>query len=161
MYSVARLCPDQSFLSLHHRCRLAGLSILYKVNANSNRCLFSELPSTSTRVRHPGLRPQLIHWNLKCQRVEPPNFKRRFMPAHVQMWNDLPYTVLGTERWMSSREQSTVGCFPELCFLQFSVVQVLVGLRKQFINNFVFSTWACAAGFHNNNTISKTFIVSS
>ena len=39
---------------------------------------------------------------------------------------------------MGSREQSTVGCLPELCFLQFSVAQVLVGLRKQFINNFFF-----------------------
>ena len=63
----------------------------------------------------------------------------------------LPYTGLTSERWMGSRAQSTVGCFPELCFLQFSVVQVHVGLRKQFINIFVFPTWACAAGFNNNN----------
>ena len=52
---------------------------------------------------------------------------------------------------MGSKMQSTVGCFPELCFLQFSVAQVLMGLRKQFMNNFVFPTWACAAGFNNNN----------
>ena len=45
---------------------------------------------------------------------------------------------------MDLRVQSTVGCFPELCFLQFSVAQVLVVLRKQFINNFVFPTWASA-----------------
>ena len=36
-------------------------------------------------------------------------------------------------------------------FFQFSVVQVLVGLRKQFINNFVFPTWVCSAGLNNNN----------
>ena len=52
MYSVARLCPDLSFLSLCHRRRVAGLSMLYKVNSNSNHCLFSELPSASTRVLH-------------------------------------------------------------------------------------------------------------
>ena len=34
-------------------------------------------------------------------------------------------------------EQSIVGCFLEFVFL-LSVVQVLVGLRKEFINNFVF-----------------------
>ena len=51
---------------------------------------------------------------------------------------------------MGSRVQSPFGSFPELCF-QFSVAQVLVGLRKQFINDFVFLTWACAAGFNNNN----------
>ena len=52
---------------------------------------------------------------------------------------------------MGSKVKSTVYCFPDLCFLQFSVAQVLVGLRKQFINNFVFPPWAGAAGFNNNN----------
>ena len=42
------------------------------------------------------------------------------------------------------------GCFPEFVF-QFYEAQVVVGLRTQFINNFVFPTWACAAGFNNNN----------
>ena len=51
---------------------------------------------------------------------------------------------------MGLREQSIVGCFPESVFL-FSVEQVFVGLRKQFLSNFVFSTWACGAGFNNNN----------
>ena len=36
-------------------------------------------------------------------------------------------------------------------FFSFSVEQVLVLLRKQFINNFAFPTWAFAAGFNNNN----------
>ena len=36
-------------------------------------------------------------------------------------------------------------------FLSFSAAQVLVGLRKQFMNNFVFPTLACAAGFNNND----------
>ena len=40
---------------------------------------------------------------------------------------------------MGSRVQSTVGCFPELCVLQFSGAHVLVRLRKQFINNLVFA----------------------
>ena len=47
VYSVARFCPDQSFLSLCHRRRVAGLSILYKAISNSNHRLFSELPSAS------------------------------------------------------------------------------------------------------------------
>ena len=33
----------------------------------------------------------------------------------------------------------------------FSVAQVLVGLQKQFISNFAFPTWACAAAFNKNN----------
>ena len=51
---------------------------------------------------------------------------------------------------MCLREQSIVGCFPEFVF-QFFLAQVLVGLCKQFINNFVFPTYSCAAGFNNNN----------
>ena len=52
MYSVERLCPDQSFLSLCHLRRVAGFSMLYKVNLNSNHCLFNELSSAFSRVRH-------------------------------------------------------------------------------------------------------------
>ena len=48
VYSVARLCPDQSFLSLCHLRRVVGLIILDKVNSDSNHCLFSDLPSAST-----------------------------------------------------------------------------------------------------------------
>ena len=39
---------------------------------------------------------------------------------------------------MGSKVQSAVGCFPELCFLQFSVAQVTVRYRKQFTNIFAF-----------------------
>ena len=31
------------------------------------------------------------------------------------------------------------------------MARVLVGLRKQFINHFIFPTRACAAGFNKNN----------
>ena len=37
------------------------------------------------------------------------------------------------------------------CVFQFSVAQVLVWLRKKFLNNSGFPTWACADGFNNNN----------
>ena len=52
VYSVARHCPDQTFLSLCHRRHVAALCMLCKVNLNSNHCLFSELPSASVKVRH-------------------------------------------------------------------------------------------------------------
>ena len=71
VYSVGRLCPDKSFLSLCHRRRVAGLKMLYKVNSNCNYCLFSQLPSASMlefESRELGL--QLIHWSLKYQGEE-------------------------------------------------------------------------------------------
>ena len=43
---------SQVLVILCHRRHVAGLSMLYKVNSNSNHCLFSDLPSASTRVWH-------------------------------------------------------------------------------------------------------------
>ena len=54
VYSVARLCPDQCFLSWCHRRRVSGFSMLYKINSNSNHSMFSDLPSVSTKVQHTG-----------------------------------------------------------------------------------------------------------
>ena len=50
VYSVARLFLDQSFLSLCYLRRVVELIMLYKVNSNSNHCLFSELPSAVQRA---------------------------------------------------------------------------------------------------------------
>ena len=88
-------------------------------------------------------------------------FARCFLPAQVRMWNDFPTLCLTPERWMGSRVQSTVGCYHELCFLQFSMAQVLVGLRNQFMDNFVFHTWACAAGFYNNNNNNNKALIAA
>ena len=68
MCSVARLCPDQSFLLLCHLRRVAVLNILYKVNSNSNDCPLSEL-LLLLEFNILELRPQLIHWGLKYQGV--------------------------------------------------------------------------------------------
>ena len=54
------------------------------------------------------------------------------------MWNDLLYTVFDTGTLDEFLGAVNRWCFPEFCFLQFCVAQVLVGLRKQFINNIVF-----------------------
>ena len=117
VYSVARLCPDQSFLSLCHRRRVAVLSMLYKVNSNSNHCLFSELPSASTRVRHTRAYIGAHTLELDVSRCRTSQFARSFLPAQVRLWNDLPYTVFDTG--MLDGLQSTVGCFPEFVFFRF------------------------------------------
>ena len=51
VYSVARVCQNQSFLSLCHRRLVTALCMLYVFNSNSNHCLFRELPSASAGVR--------------------------------------------------------------------------------------------------------------
>ena len=142
-YLVTRLCPDQSFLSLCHRRRMAGLNLINVCSASFHRLLLE--------LNIPKLWPLDIHWSLKNQEVERPNLLGLSSRLRFDCGMTFPTLHLIRERWMGSRVQSTVGCFPELCFLQFSVVQVLVGLRKQFINNFVFPTLVYAAGFNNNN----------
>ena len=51
VYLVAGLCPDQSIMLLCRQHHVDGLRMLYKVNSNSNHCLFSELsPVTYSSV---------------------------------------------------------------------------------------------------------------
>ena len=84
------------------------------------------------------LRPQLNHWSLKYQGLERPNLQAASCRPRFECGMTFPTVCLTPEPWMGSKVQSTVGCFPELCFLQFPASLVLVGLRKQFINNFFF-----------------------
>ena len=139
VYSVARLCPDQNFLSLSHRCRVAGLSMLYMVNSNSNHSLFSELPSASTRVRHTQAAAAAHPLEFEVSSCRTSQFARSYLPAQVGLWNDLPYTVFDTGTLYGFKGAVNRWLFPELFFLHFSVAQMLVALRKQFIKNFCFS----------------------
>ena len=111
VYSLARLCPNQSFLLLCHRRRVAGLSILCKVNSNSNHCLFSELPSASTWVRH-----------------------TRAVAATHQLEFEIS-RCRTSQVVFSSVFRGTYAC----------------GVAKAFFKQLCFSTWACAAGFNNND----------
>ena len=53
---------------------------------------------------------------------------------------------------MGLRMESTVGCFPELCLLQFSVAHSCAcGVAKAIYEQFCFPTWTLAAGFNNTN----------
>ena len=84
------------FLAMCHRRRVAGLSMLYKVNPNTKHCLFSELPSASTRVRHTRAEAAAHPLELEVLRCRTSQFVRSFLPAQVRLWNDLHYTVFDT-----------------------------------------------------------------
>ena len=58
VYSVARLRPDQTFLSSFHRRHVVVQCMLHNVNSNSNHCLSNELLS---EFHMHELRLQLIH----------------------------------------------------------------------------------------------------
>ena len=111
--------------------------------------LFSELPSASTRVRHSRAAATAHPLEFEVSRCRTSQFARSFLPAQVRMWIDLPYTVFytGTLDWFKG---AVIPWLPPWDVFSFSVAQVLVVIGKQFINNFVFPTWACAAGFNNN-----------
>ena len=96
VYSVARLFPDQTFLSLCHRRHVASLCMLYKVTSNSNRCLFSELPSASVRVRHFRVAAAAHPLEFEVTRCRTSKFARCFLPAQTRVWNDLSYAVFDT-----------------------------------------------------------------
>ena len=88
--------------------RVDEFSMFCKVNSNSNNCLFSELPSASTRVRHIRAAAGAHSFEFEVSSCRTSKFARFFMPAQVRMWNDLHYTVfdIGTldgfkgNRWL-------------------------------------------------------------
>ena len=99
--------------------------MLFKVNSNSNHCLFSELPSASTRVRHTRAAAAAHPLEFEVSRCRTCKYDRSFLPAQVRMWNGLPYTVFDTEKLDGFKGQPLVASLS--CFLQFSVAKVLVG----------------------------------
>ena len=119
MYSVARHCPDQTFLSLCHRRHVAALCMLYKVNSNLNHCLFSELPSASVRVRH--TRPEAAAHPLEFEvsRCRTSQFERCFLPAQTRVWNYLPYTVFDTGTLDRFKGAVNLWLLPEFVFQVF------------------------------------------
>ena len=75
--------------------------MLYKGNSNSNHCLFSDLPSASTRVRH----------TLAAAAVESLEFE---VSKGVERANKKGFSFWSKfVRWMGVRVQSTVGYFPD------------------------------------------------
>ena len=93
---MARLCPDQTFLSLCHRRHVAALCMLYKVNSNSIHCLFRELLSSSVRVLHTRAAAAAHPLEFEVSRCRTSQFARCFVPAQTRLWDDLPYTLFDT-----------------------------------------------------------------
>ena len=89
-------CPDQTFLSLCHRRHVAALFMLYNVNPNWNHCLFSELPSSSIRVRYTLAAASAHPLEFEVSRCRTSQFARRFLPGQTRVSNDLPYAVFDT-----------------------------------------------------------------
>ena len=108
VYLVARLCSVQSFLSLIHRRRVAGLSMLHQVNSKSysNQCLFSEFPPAAPRVRYTRTAAAAHPLEFEVSWCRTSNFARSFLPAQVRTWKDLPYTVSYAE----TLDASVQGC---------------------------------------------------
>ena len=101
----------------------------YKVNSNSNHCLFSELPSASTRVRHFRAVAAVHPLEFEGLRCRTSIFAGSFLPAQVRMWNHLPYTVFDTGT-LDGFKGAVNRWFPELCFLQFSDGAGACGVAK-------------------------------
>ena len=110
---------------------------VYNVNFNFNHFLLSEVPSDSTRVRHTRAAAAVHPLEFEISRCRTSQFARSFMPDQVRMWNDLPYTLFDTRTLDGFKGTVNRWLLPRVLFT-FSVAQVLVELRKQFINNFDF-----------------------
>ena len=119
VYPVARLFHDQSFLSFCHLRPVAWLSVVYKLNSNSNHCLFSELPSASTRDRYTRAAGPAHLFQFEVSRCRTSLCAGCFLPDQVRIWNDLPYTVLTPKRRMCSRLCQPLDAFLSCVFFSF------------------------------------------
>ena len=84
------------FFVIESRRNVAGLSMLYKVNSNSNHCLFSQLLSASTRVRQTRAAVAAHPLEFEVSSCSTSQVAWCFLPAQVRMWNDFLYTVFDT-----------------------------------------------------------------
>ena len=143
-YTVAGSCPDQSFLSLCHQRRVAGLSMLFKVHSNNNHCLFSEFPSASTRVRYTLAAAAAHQWNLKYQGVEGPHFLCLSCRLGFECGMTFPiYTVFDTGKLDGFKGALNRWLLPRVVFSSVFRGADDCGVAKQFFNSFVFLTSAC------------------
>ena len=130
---------------------LQGLSMLYKVNSNSNHRLFSELPFTSTRVRHTRAAAAAPPLEFEVSRCKTSKFARSFLSAQVRLWNDLPYTTFDTGTLDGFKSAVNSLLHHWVAFSSVFRGAGACGVAKAIINNFDFFTQSCAAGFNNNN----------
>ena len=59
-------------------------------------CLFSEIPSASSRVRHNRAAAAAQPLEFQVSRVRISQFDRSFLPSQFRIYNDLPCTVFDT-----------------------------------------------------------------
>ena len=131
VYSVARLCPDQSFWSVFHRGNVATLCLLYTVNSNSNHCLFSELPSASVRDRYTIAAAPAHLLEFEVSRYRTSQFARCFLPAQTRVLND-PYTVFDTGTLDGFKGAVNRCMLPWVCFSLFPWRRCLWGRVSNF-----------------------------
>ena len=101
-FSIARCIRWPGFAMITLSCRfviavmLLNCVMLYEDNSNSHRCLFSEVPSASVRVRHTRAAAAVHPFEFEVARCRTSQFARCVLPAQTRVLNDLPYTVFYT-----------------------------------------------------------------
>ena len=102
-----------------HRRHVAALYMLYKVNSNSNLCLFSELSYASVRVWHTQVVTAAHPFLFEVSWCRTSQFARCFLPAQTRVWNDFPLTVFGTGTIDGFKGAVNRWLLPWVCFSVF------------------------------------------
>ena len=101
---------------MNSACKVMLLYVLYRVNSKSNHCLFSEHPSTSVIVRHTRAAAAAHTLEFEVSRCRRLNLQGVSCRPRLVCGMTFPTLCLIPERYMGLREQSIVGCFPEIVF---------------------------------------------
>ena len=108
-FSSAGCVRRTDFALIRVSCHCLSSCISYKVNSNSNNCLFGKLPSAFTRVLHSPLES-------KVPRCRTSQFARCFLPAQVRLWNDLRFTLFYAEKLNGFKGAVKPLVAPEFCY---------------------------------------------
>ena len=101
------------------------------------------------------LRPQLIHWSLMYQGVERPNLL--CLSCWFECGMIFPYSVFNTGTLDGFMGAVNCWFLPWVVFS--SVFRGALWDSKATYKQLHFSTWACAAGFNNNNILAYKVII--
>ena len=91
--------------------------MFYKINSNSDHCLFRELPSASTSIRPCQAAAAAHPLEFEVARCRTSQFQGVSCLLRFESGMTFPTLCLTPEGRIGSRVQSTVSCFSELYFL--------------------------------------------
>ena len=105
VYNSARFLLNEN-ISLDHRRCVAAMCIFYKIYHNNEHPMHTRLPAPVHNVRRTRRAQRMNSRALNSARsVNSLQFNRTFLPCAIELWNDLPQTLVDASTMESFKRQ--------------------------------------------------------